>query len=128
MADLSSFDNFFYKFPPKPGLQTKQAQHGIEKAQRHIKKSEIASEIKPDSKCLFHTLLFDGTCDNSDLFTSYVSSSRFCTFVRHFAFLLTLIPYFKPLFLLSVVFLLFPLNLATISVSSLTTAITGSRV
>ena len=34
------------------------------------------------------------------MFKSYVSCSRFCNFVRHFAIFLTMIPHFKPRFFL----------------------------
>ena len=62
---------------------------------RECVKSQARIKIFIPNSSLFH-----GTRDNSDMFTSYVSRSKYCTFVRHFVLFFTVIPLFKPHFLL----------------------------
>ena len=81
MADISTLDNFFDKFPPKSGFQTKRRNMALKRHKGTSKRSEIASEVKPESKYLFNALL--SLMAHSDMSTSYVSCSRFCTFVRN---------------------------------------------
>ena len=100
MADISTFDNFFDNFPPKSGFQTKKAQHGAGKAQRHIKKSEIASEVKPESKYFFHALLslMANVIIQTCLRVMFLAADF--VLLSDIAFFFTMIPHFKPLFLL----------------------------
>ena len=54
MADISTFDNFFDKFPPKSGFQTNRRNMALKRHKGTPKKSEIASEFKLELKYLFH--------------------------------------------------------------------------
>ena len=68
------------------------------KPQQKIKRLRQKSD---QNQNIYFTLFsFRWHSDNSDMFTSYVSRSRYSTFVRHFAFFLTVIPHFRPRFLL----------------------------
>ena len=75
MADISTFDKFFDKFPPKSGFQTKRRNMALKRHKGTSKRSEIASEVKPESKY----------CSSQPSIVYWLSSSIFpCLFVGFF--------------------------------------------